>query len=92
MPTPPDADQHARSRIELNPLRARLAVHLHAKAVSGGSTPTAEVPEPSRSVRDVEDGVTLIEDVRAYKARLAVTPGPEPVRDLRLYEDLDAKL
>ncbi|KAL9018416.1 MAG: hypothetical protein Q9185_004259 [Variospora sp. 1 TL-2023] len=35
---------------------------------------------------------TLIEDVFDYKSRLAVSEGPRPVRDLKEYEELEAKL
>ncbi|KAL8988706.1 MAG: hypothetical protein Q9177_002260 [Variospora cf. flavescens] len=35
---------------------------------------------------------TLIEDVFDYKSRLAVSEGPRPVRDLKEYEELGAKL
>ncbi|KAI4171617.1 MAG: hypothetical protein LQ343_004095 [Gyalolechia ehrenbergii] len=35
---------------------------------------------------------TLIEDVFDYKSRLAVSAGPRPVRDLKEYEEMEAKL
>ncbi|KAI4173694.1 MAG: hypothetical protein LQ348_006508 [Seirophora lacunosa] len=35
---------------------------------------------------------TVIEDVFDYKSRLAVSEGPRPVRDLKEYEELEAKL
>lgn len=34
----------------------------------------------------------VIEDVRDFKSRLAVTAGPMPVRELSEYEELDSKL
>lgn len=36
--------------------------------------------------------ITFIEDVRDFKARLTVTPGARPTKDLTEYEDLDSKL
>ncbi len=40
------------------------------------------------------NGTTPVEikDVRDFKASLAVTAGPRPIRDLSEYEDVDAKL
>jgi insulysin len=35
---------------------------------------------------------TLIEDVRAFKATLQLSPGPQPARHLTEYEDTEAKL
>ncbi|KAL8936946.1 MAG: hypothetical protein Q9211_003934 [Gyalolechia sp. 1 TL-2023] len=35
---------------------------------------------------------TLIEDVFDYKSRLALSAGPRPVRDLKEYEEMEAKL
>ena len=35
---------------------------------------------------------TIIEDVRSWKASLALSVGATPIRDLRLFEDLDPKL
>jgi insulysin len=36
--------------------------------------------------------LVVVEDVREYKSSLAVTPGPRPVKDLSVFEEIDAKL
>jgi insulysin len=82
--------------------RAKLAIHLHAQGTSKKATRGAveegvkllsitKEEEPAR----VEGNGTvtyIIDDVRAYKSRLGVTPGPQPVRDLSEFEETDSKL
>lgn len=106
-----------------SPARAKLAIHLYAKGVSGDSSPseTAVLTLP-KVAQIVEKGISMlrlgssvdratdennsaanpadekshnlyiIEDVRDYKSRLAVTAGPQPMKDLSEFEDIDAKL
>lgn len=104
-----------------SPARAKLAIHLYAKGVSGDSSPsdTMVVPKVTQivekginmlklgsSVEKATDGensaaspadeksqnVYIIDDVRDYKSRLPVTAGPQPMKDLSEFEDIDAKL
>lgn len=106
-----------------SPARAKLAIHLYAKGVSGESSPSdtavltvpkvtqivekgismlklgssvEKATEGDNSATDPADeksqNIYIIEDVRDYKSRLAVTAGPRPMRDLSEFEDIDAKL
>ena len=101
-----------------SPARAKLSIHLHARGISGVSSP-AETTTLPKVTDIVEKGINmlnlgtnstkavngddapksgtstepyLIENVREYKSRLAVTAGPQPVKDLSEFEDLDSKL
>jgi len=69
-----------------SPARAKLAIHLHAKAVSDASM------KNGISVSEYSNVPYIIKDVREYKSRLAITAGPQPVNDLSEFEDIDAKL
>lgn len=105
-----------------SPARAKLAIHLHAKSISGVSSP-AQTTVSSNTVAKVTDIVEkgidmlklstgvkkpyydnnvtkaamesprkdlyIIGDVRDYKSRLGVTAGPQPVKDLREFEDIE---
>jgi insulysin len=105
-----------------SPARAKLAIHLHAKSISGVSSP-AQTTVSSNTVAKVTDimekgidmlklgtgvkkpyydnnvtnvamessrkGLYVIGDVRDYKSRLGVTAGPQPVRDLCEFEDIE---
>jgi insulysin len=51
---------------------------------------TSEKPAPVES--SPEKKPTLIEDVRAFKATLQLSPGPQPTKRLTEYEDTEAKL
>ena len=75
-----------------SPERAKLAIHLHAKAVSGVSsielgagTTVSDTPTTIKPSK----GLYIIEDARDYKSQLAVTAGPQPVKDLNQFEDVD---
>jgi insulysin len=48
---------------------------------SGASRPRTPVSEPY-----------LIENIRDFRSRLAVSAGPQPVKDLSEFEELDSKL
>lgn len=51
-----------------------------------------EQPDVSANGKTAIDEAIEIEDVYAFKASLAATPGARPVKDLSEYEDTDAKL
>jgi insulysin len=55
------------------------------KATEGDNSAADPADEKSQNIY-------IIEDVREYKSRLAVTPGPQPMKDLSEFEDIDAKL
>jgi insulysin len=88
-----------------SPCRAKLAVHLHAQGTSKKS-PTGTVEDDMKALKLTSDDKTkhetpvkgngtkpwVIDDVRAFKSKLAVTPGPQPVRDLSEFEETDSKL
>jgi insulysin len=83
-----------------SPERAKLAIHLHAKYASGVSS-LAQTTVTLNTVTKVT-GVTniamessrkdlyIIGDVRDYKSRLAVTAGPQAVKDLSEFEDIES--
>lgn len=91
-----------------SPARAKLAIHLHAQGTSPASEiapeVTAGVKELSISPKDeVADKAPpapvgtagnpyVVENVRDYKSRLAVSAGPQPVKDLSEFEETDPKL
>lgn len=83
-----------------SPLRSKLSIYLHAqgtspvaegtaveKAVAITESETPSLEEPSR-----KNDTIVIEDVRDFKASLAVTTGARAVKDLSEFEELDAKL
>jgi insulysin len=80
--------------------RARLSVYLYAqgKGKDGEQDETKQTPAPAEAPDVSANGKTAIdeaieiEDVYAFKASLAATPGARPVKDLSEYEDTDAKL
>lgn len=88
-----------------SPSRAKLAVHLHAQGTSKKSS-TAGIENDVKGLKltsedkmvqetPVEGNGTkpwAIDDVRAFKSKLGVTPGPQPVRDLSEFEETDSKL
>lgn len=88
-----------------SPYRAKLAVHLHAQGTSQKS-PVGALTEDLNAVKLASEDNTLqetpvtgngtnpwvIDDVRAFKSKLAVTSGPQPVRDLSEFEETDSKL
>lgn len=81
-----------------SPNRSTLAIHLHAQ----GKAPVAEgtaiekaaaiESEPQSLAEMQKNEAVVIEDVRDFKARLAVSAGARAVKDLTEFEDLDSKL
>lgn len=66
---------------------------------------TAEVLSLNKSTKDEEDGEVIkvapqgngttpyvITDVREFKSRLQVSAGPQPVKDISEFEELESKL
>lgn len=88
-----------------SPSRAKLAVHLHAQGTSKKST-TGNIEDDVKGLKLTSEDKTAqeapvkgngtkpwaIDDVRAFKSKLGVTPGPQPVRDLSEFEETDSKL
>ncbi|KFY13297.1 hypothetical protein V491_06446 [Pseudogymnoascus sp. VKM F-3775] len=88
-----------------SPSRAKLAVHLHAQGTSKKSS-TAGIENDVKGLKLTSEDKTVqetpvegngtkpwaIDDVRAFKSKLGVTPGPQPVRDLSEFEETDSKL
>lgn len=86
--------------------RARLSVYLYAQGkgkdadqeetketgASEVASKEKEQPDVSANGKTAIDEAIEIEDVYAFKASLAATPGARPVKDLSEYEDTDAKL
>lgn len=83
-----------------SPLRSKLAIHLHAQGIAPVAEGTAVdkvAAKPESEIRPLEipsrkDDTVVIEDVRDFKACLAVTTGARAVKDLSEFEDLDSKL
>jgi insulysin len=57
---------------------------------AAGGLQTPSVSDPPTEVNSNKP--TLIEDVRAFKAGLQLSPGPQPAKHLTEYEDTEAKL
>lgn len=79
-----------------SPLRSKLAIHLIAQA-------TAPVVEKDDSKTTEEETIVaklpgngttpyVIKDVRAFKSMLQISRGPQPVKDISEFEELDSKL
>jgi insulysin len=108
-----------------SPVRAKLAIHLHARGVSEVSTPVEKLPAEVSATGvngTVEKGIDmlkidskpagttngvasdaggptapvsephLIENIRDFRSRLVMSAGPQPVKDLSEFEELDSKL
>lgn len=72
-----------------SPERSKLAVHLHAQA----SAPSEG--KPDIKLEAIEgNGTTpyVIEDVRQFRSMLQISAGPQPVKHISEFEDLDSKL
>jgi insulysin len=91
--------------VPASPSRAKLAIHLHAQGTSkkpsismveeGMKLLNVKAEEKPIVLSTVEGNGTetyVIDDVRAFKSKLAVTPGPQPVKDLSEFEETDSKL
>lgn len=63
-----------------------------AKTVVQGLTNADSVGGADVQAKDALDAPTIIEDVHAFKASLGVSRGPQPVKDLSEFEELEAKL
>lgn len=78
--------------------RSKLSIHLRAQGKTPAAAGTAvekatTVPEDESKVSTgTTQEAVVIEDVRDFKARLNVSAGARPVKDLSEFEDLDAKL
>lgn len=89
-----------------SPERARLSVRLYAQGrgkdtTEGGNeeskttdeaTGPEDSPETTARAKSIIEEAVEIEDVHAFKASLAATPGARPVKDFSEYEETDAKL
>ncbi|SPO02733.1 related to insulysin precursor (metalloendopeptidase) [Cephalotrichum gorgonifer] len=82
-----------------SPLRAKMVVQLFAqgngksKEKEGADGVVDGVVDGAATNGEAEStGVTLIEDVRSFKASLVASAGARPARDITEYEEIDAKL
>jgi insulysin len=87
-----------------SPARSKLAVHLNAQTPStnGDSSTVLGLNKGKHSTEDGEvvpvktegNGTTpyIITDVREFKSKLQVSAGPQPVKDISEFEELDSKL
>jgi len=93
--------------IPSSPLRSKLAIHLVAQGSSlPEEKPEAQAAlAVNKDRKDAEDGEAIsvkpegngtkpfvITDVRQYKSMLQVSAGPQPVKHISEFEELDAKL
>jgi insulysin len=93
--------------IPSSPLRSKLAIHLIAQGTSlPEEKPEAQAAlAVNKDRKDAEDGEAIsvkaegngtkpfvITDVRQYKSMLQVSAGPQPVKHISEFEELDAKL
>lgn len=63
-----------------------------AKTVVQGLTGADDAERIEVKAAGRSDAPTIIEDVHAFKASLGVSRGPQAVKDLSEFEDLEAKL
>ncbi|TGO62295.1 hypothetical protein BELL_1121g00020 [Botrytis elliptica] len=90
-----------------SPLRSKLSIHLIAQGTSLPEAKPEEqtVLAINKDRKDAEDGEAIavkaegngtvpyvITDVRQFKGMLQVTAGPQPVKHISEFEELDAKL
>lgn len=81
-----------------SPSRSKLAIHLVAQATAPvekkkkdeSATPSEDIKFPPLP----GNGTTpyVIKDVRAFKSMLQISAGPQPVKDISEFEELDSKL
>jgi insulysin len=75
-----------------SPARAKLSIQLHAKGISGGLSTVDDIHKHIGTLEFVNTDQSepyVINDVREFKSRLGLSPGPRPVTDLREFEELD---
>lgn len=90
-----------------SPLRSKLAIHLIAQGTSLPEVKPEEqsILAVNKDRKDAEDGEAItvnvegngtkpfvITDVRQFKSMLQVTAGPQPVKHISEFEELDSKL
>jgi insulysin len=88
-----------------SPLRAKLAIHLKAQTPAPNATVDAVTGTIEKGmqvlgigkdteIQGVENGTTpfVIIDVRQFKSMLQVSAGPQPVKHISEFEELDSKL
>lgn len=61
-------------------------------AVSSGETNGEAVAGVNGTEKEKKSKTVVIEDVKAFKASMPLSPGPRAVKDLREFEELGAKL
>jgi len=71
-----------------SPERSKLAVHLHAQA----SAPTENSDVASEKVEGNSTTPHVITDVRQFRSMLQISAGPQPVKHISEFEELDSKL
>lgn len=76
-----------------SPVRSKLVVQLIAQSISSKAK-EAEESSNGDATTIYSNGTEplLIQSVRNYKARLSVTAGARPIRDLTDFEEIDSKL
>lgn len=76
-----------------SPTRAKLVVQLIAQGISPKVKEAEELSNGDTSaIWSNGTEPLLIRNVRDYKARLSVTAGARPIRDLSEFEEVDSKL
>jgi insulysin len=88
-----------------SPMRSKLSVHLRAQGVSEIPSPAGMPVDVVEKVMDkTMDHLSMkpepankrtpyvIENVRDFKSLMAVSAGPQPVKELSEFEELDSKL
>jgi insulysin len=71
-----------------SPDRSKLAVHLHAQA----SAPTENGDVALEKVEGNGTTPYVINDVRQFRSMLQISAGPQPVKHISEFEELDSKL
>jgi insulysin len=75
-----------------SPLRSKLAVHL--KAQRAADTEVSKLEGDLVVTKLWDDGTRpcIIEDVSGFKSMMMFSEGPQPIKDIKEYEDLDKKV
>jgi insulysin len=78
-----------------SPDRSKLAVHLVAQASAPADSGDSTVLNGDTTLTTAKGNGTvpyIIKDVREFKSMLQVSAGPQPVKHISEFEELDSKL
>ncbi len=87
---------HARGVSEISPLIEKVTSEVRASEQEGIDRPRIDSKPVEHTNGDARKQSApepyLIQDIRDFRSRLVVSAGPQPVKDLSEFEELDSKL